>query len=193
VFLALWFAAACACPSRGDYARAGLETPERALESFRIYFAAGLHDLEYRCFSTEFKRRNALSLLGYGEARAELERRQPWLGWIARREPGIVESRPGSDGEHFLDLRVGGRTVRVRMVREDFFRIWAADELVGDGLEAFEDLVRFERGPDGLPTLHAQVELGAEIADPRTITRVTVERVWKLDELWELSPSESTP
>ena len=113
---------ACNCiPEHASVlARADFETPRHTLESFRAYAGAELYDLEYRCFSHAFTARNHISILNYSEARKQLKRDKPWLFWFDSR---VVAEQVIDQRQHVLDVEIAGRTVHVKLVREETFRI----------------------------------------------------------------------
>lgn len=180
VALALSIAACNCTPKRAsEIAHAGFDTPQHTLQSFRAYASAKLFDLEYRCFSRGFRRE--VSLTNYGVFREKLQREQPWLFWF---DAEVVGERVVEGGAHVLDVRVAGRTVRVKLVREESFGIWAGEDLVNDG--PIELAQALDVGRDGnLPdreVLRALLPLESTV-DPATITRVTLDSAWKIEEL----------
>src|SRR5687767_2006862 len=80
-------AAGCLAPAKAEALVAtGFRSPLQTLTSFQTFVRADLPTREYQCFSLGFRERNGLSAFGYGEAREELFRSQPWLKWIAKAE-----------------------------------------------------------------------------------------------------------
>ena len=185
VLAACLASAACTCPtSARKLADLDRSTPAHALESYQSYLAFDLRDLEYRCFSTDFRRRNRLSLANYAEGRDRLLREQPWLRSFAGAK--ITAQGANADGSHWIDARVLGRTVRVRLVREDFFEIRSADGLLADGYGRVEDWLATEAGgssPVGpgaslvarIPTEHSSIDLAQA-------TQLHIARDWKIDD-----------
>lgn len=163
----------------------GFRSPRQTVESFQVFLAADLPEREYRCFSQDFRRRNGLSAFGYGEARDELFRRYPWLKWIADAEV----AGEGSDGEgrHWMDLETAGRTVRVKLVREDFFEIQDGQGLVTDGDADFDELAQL--GSDGR-LLRLRLPLDPALDGLGGVSEVLVARHWKIDDLSE--PSQAS-
>jgi hypothetical protein len=185
---AIWIAAtfgallasACTCgPGREALARASLDTPRGTVEAFGAYMRAGLHDLEYRCFSTDFKARNKLSYFSYAEARDELARSQPWLELFAT--PKVVGEIAREDDRHDVDVRLAGRTYRVNLVREETFRISAGDEILAEELSDFERLLSLEKSADGGALLVARLPLPSADIDLSATTSVALQRRWKID------------
>lgn len=170
----------CSCRrDREELARASLATPRGTVEAFAAYMRSGLHDLEYRCFSSDFVARNKLSYLTYAEAREELSRRQPWLELFA--SPTIVGDSERGEGRHDVDVRLGGRTHRVNLVREETFRISAADELLADDYTDFRARLKLVERPEGGAELVARLPLAAADIDLEAATSVVLQRLWKID------------
>jgi hypothetical protein len=163
-------------------ARADFETPRHTLESFRAYAAAELYDLEYRCFSNAFKTRNHISILNYSEARAQLKRDKPWLFWFDSR---VVAEQVLDERQHVLDVEVAGRTVRVKLVREETFRIWAGEELLADGALDLRGALALVGETGGRSSLRTTLPIGERTVDPAQVTQVTLETSWKIDDLSE--------
>ena len=160
----------------------GFRTPRQTVESFQTFLRADLPAREYRCFSQDFRARNGLSAFSYGEARDELFRRYPWLKWIARAE--VVGEGSLGEGRHWVDLEAVGRTVRVKLVREDFFEIQDAGGPLADGEADFERLVQL--GSDGR-RLSLRLPLDPPLDGLEGVSEVLVARHWKIDDLSEPS------
>jgi len=160
----------------------GFRTPEQAFRSYQSFLAADLEEWEYRCLSNGFKQRNGLSFTNYAEFREQLFSSRPWLKVFAEAE--IVGSVSVAEDVHDIEARVAGRTVRVRLVREDSYEIWGGGELLDDDLARFEDLVAVEPTPHGS---HLTISVTPQVPelDLSTVTEVTVERSWKIDDLSE--------
>lgn len=165
-------------PSAEALVATGFRSPRQAVESFQTFVRAELPAREYRCFSMDFRARNGLSALSYGEARDELFRTQPWLKLIATAE--IVDEGSEGEGRHWVELSKAGRTVRVKLVREDFFEIQDAHGLLTDGDADFERLALL--GSDG-----RRLRLSLPLEDPleglEGVSEVLVARHWKIDDL----------
>jgi hypothetical protein len=175
---------ACNCIPKhaSELAHADFETPRHTLASFRAYAGAELYDLEYRCFSHAFTARNKISILNYSEARAQLKRDKPWLFWF---DSQVVADKVLDERQHVLDVQVAGRTVRVKLVREETFRIWAGEELLADGEIDLRRALALVGDPSGRSTLTASLPIGTRVVDPSQVTRVTLDSAWKIDDLWE--------
>jgi hypothetical protein len=181
--LLLTLTGACVCPpSAEEMADLGFRTPEQAFRSYQSYLAADLVEWEYRCLSSGFKERHGISFSTYLEVRGELFETQPWLKVFADAE--IVGSVSVAEDVHDIEARVAGRTVRVRLVREDSYEIWEGPDLLWDDDARFEEVVSLEPTPDG-PRLTATVAPGVPNLDLSTATEFTVERSWKIDDLSE--------
>src|SRR5882672_11130732 len=178
-----WISACNCIPEHAsELARADFETPRHTLESFRAYAGAELYDLEYHCFSHAFTTRNKISILNYSEARAQLKRDKPWLFWF---DSKVVAEQELDERQHVLDVQVAGRTVRVKLVREETFRIWAGEELLADGAIDLRAALALVGGSGGRSTLTAALPIGTRAVDPSQVTRVTLDTAWKIDDLWE--------
>jgi hypothetical protein len=178
-FLA-WLAA-CVCPApAAAVADANFRTPLAAFKAYQAYLASDLVDREYRCYSAGFRRREQLSLGTYTEARALLLAERPWLKLFAKAE--VVREWPLDERAHVIEARVGGRTVHVRLVREDSFEIRAGSELVADGYAPFDELVRTTEAPEGT-LVEARVPTRTPSLPPAT--SLLIESAWKIDDLYE--------
>lgn len=171
-------------PSAEALVAAGFRSPEQTLASFQTFVRADLPLREYQCFSQGFRERNGLSAFGYGEARDALFRGQPWLKRIAKAK--VVGQQTVGEAEHWMDLSSLGRTVRVKLVREDSFEIHAGEDFVTDGDADFDDQVRVRPAGSGV---RVEVRLaldGTGQAELAEASEVLVVRRWKIDDLREL-------
>lgn len=187
--LVVGLGAACVCPATSqELLDTGFQTPRQTFASFQAFLATDLPDEEYRCFSAGFRERNGLSLLSYGESRDELLASKPALRYLAEAE--IIREEVWSQDVHVVDARVGGRTVRVKLLREDSFEISGSGELLADGYTPWESIVGLETTPR--PTLRATVTPQAEsiYGELAGATRLVVERTWRIDDLWELDDQD---
>ncbi|HVS17690.1 MAG TPA: hypothetical protein VMT18_03735 [Planctomycetota bacterium] len=173
-------------PAAEALVSSGYRTPRQTVESFQTFVRAELPAREYRCFSQGFRARNGLSAFGYGEVRDELFRSQPWLKRIAVAK--FVAEGSSGEGQHWIDLEALGRTVRVKLVREDFFEIQGGEGLLLDGDGDFERLVQL--GSDGR-RLNARLALDPPLAGLSDVSEVLVARHWKIDELSD--PDDDPP
>jgi hypothetical protein len=193
----LALASACVMPPQArELVDTGFRTPEQTLKSFQVFLRADLPEKEYLAFSAGFRRRNGVSSLSYAEARERLFREKPWLRHFARAKvvaqwPGGT-GEPGSEGVHFIDARVLGRTIRVKLVREDFFEIRAGEDLLADGETDFERATRLERSARGA-RFAGQVLLEDPPPDLSGASWFTVGREWKIDDLYEPEADEPAP
>jgi len=160
-------------------ARASLETPRGTVEAFAAYLRSGLHEFEYRCFSVDFTRRNQLSLFTYAEGREELAREQPWLELFAH--PKIVGEAARGRDRHDVDVRLGGRTFRVNLVREESFEIRAGEDTLASDLTRFDERVALQATASGNWEVVARVPVADADIDLAGATAVVLRSVWKID------------
>lgn len=189
---ALPLAASCVCPATAEeLLETGFSTPRQTFESFQAFLATDLPDQEFRCFSAAFRERNGLSLLTYGEGRDQLLASHPWMRHLAQAE--IIEEKVWTQGVHVVDARIAGRTVRVKLLREDSYEISAGRDLLADGYCDWDAVVRLDPAPR--PTLHATVTPEPEsiYSDLSEATRFVVERTWRIDGMWELEDEPPPP
>jgi hypothetical protein len=182
---------ACICPPEAsELARAGKRSPEQAFESFQAYMRADLLEEEYRAFSTRFTAENQLSFTTYAEGRERLFAEKPWLKLLVRAE--VVGGRRVAEGVHELDVRVAGRTFRVRMAREDFFEIRAGERLLADGEAPFGRLVRVRPLPAPEEGSRVAATVAVELApeELEAMSELLVAREWKIDAFAELGEDE---
>lgn len=177
-----WAAAGChvPAPKPREVLAVGFRDPLQAFETFRTAIRGDLLELEYRCFSTGFHRRNGLSQLGYREFRDELLRREPLLRWALHRAE-VVDVRRG-EAQARVEARAVGRTLVLDFVREDFWEIRSGAELLADDLlPALQGTLRHQEARDGSPWLVAMVPL--EGVDPDApVTELRVGSEWKIDD-----------
>ncbi len=169
---------ACRCADPAALVSARRDSPRATVEAFQRYLEADLYEQEYGCFSTGFRRANGLSLFGYSEFRDRLEREQPWFGLIA--SASVTRERSLGAGVHVVELSTLGRTLRVRLVREEFFRVRAADGYA-DGRADMEKMVRIEARPGGGEEWVLRVPREASETSVGDLTSVTLERLWLID------------
>lgn len=175
---------ACLCPPRAeDLMATGYRTPRQTLASFQTFLRADLPMQEYRCFSAGFRRRNGLSAATYAEARERLFDEQPWIRLVAKAQVAGEESI--GENEHWFDAQVLGRTVRVKLVREAFFEIFAAERLLADDFAQFGTLVRVD-GEGDQALLTARIPFEATADELAGLSEVQIARHWKIDELLQL-------
>jgi hypothetical protein len=169
-------------------ADANFRTPEATFTSYQAYIAADLVDWEYRCYSADMRRRRGISLGTYAEARAQLLDERPWIKLFAKAE--ILRQWPVDERSHVIEVSVAGRTVHVRLVREDSFEIRAGNQLLADGYAPFEKRVRSIEAPEG-SVVEAHIRTREPKLDASRATSVVIESVWKIDDLYE--PDERAP
>lgn len=183
--LAWAWAPACRGPATADVLAANQDTPQATVAAFQLYLRADLYEQEYDCFSSGFRARNGLSLWGYSEFRDRLAREQPWYKLIAKAE--IVGQESLGERAHAVVLEVAGRTLRVSLVREDFFRIWWGTDLE-DGRTPLEKVVRIEPRRDGQAELVARLPLEGSERTLAELSSATVERLWRIDAVEQVEP-----
>lgn len=181
------FVGSCLCPSHPPDAltRAGFRSPRQTFETFFAAFDYQLFGLEFRCFSSEFRRRNRVSEITWREFRDQLEREHPLLRLAARVE--VVEEWTEGPRTHWIVAKAAGRTVRLRFVREDFYEFWAGDVLVADGTWPEGEPWRLD---DASPAVSVALPLDVDQAatlNAASISEIRVGYEWKLDDLVEES------
>jgi hypothetical protein len=158
--------------------KVGFKAPVQTIETFQTAVRADAPDLEYRCFSAGFRRRNHISKLTWREAREELRHQYPWL----RR--GLsdlsVEGTVHVEGDHAQVLCVShGQRFRVGFVREDFAELWSGDHLVSDDPDVeFGQQTMTQRDDRGEVWFYGCAKLPGNADD---VTEVRVGREWKID------------
>ncbi len=96
----------------------GFQSPELCFRSFTAAIRYKRSDLEYKCFSEEFKEKNEITLQRYALVRARLEQEYPNLKWIGRM--GIKESQRNDDHNAFVLASLFGKELLIRMIRQDY-------------------------------------------------------------------------
>ncbi len=185
----------------------GFRTPRQTFETFQAALDYDLLSLEYRCLSADFKKRNDLSDLGYREFREELAKREPFLRLAAHAT--IVKEWDQGSREHWIEIEVSGwlgvgrRTARLRLVREEFWEIYADGE---PWLDHSLDRSRSSRdlpakfGGANDPRISASVPVDPQDVDDaiaRTkkdwsqLSEFRVGYEWKIDDLIDSTPAKS--
>jgi len=180
---------ACASqPKPDDWLNVGYHAPEQTFRTFQTALLGDRPMLEYGCFSDDFRRRNTLSLFGWLEARERLHREIPFIKRLGKAEIRRVRSL-GPDRVE-IEARVSvlwiEKDFRVTFVREDFWEIWAGEELLADDFAEFGDLVRASDD-----TVHVRIPDAGGI-ESTTITRVVADQYWKIDDFAEI-PDDPLP
>lgn len=174
----------------------GFATPRKAFESMVTAFQGELLDAEYETFSTAFVRRNRLSQHVYRDFRPELLARVPGLRWGLYRSR--VEEITHLDPRHaLLVARVpvplaDDVLIHVRLVREDFYEVWAGDEILADGYGPPGELDLEAQGhlsvqrTDGARYLWARADLEDDLPPPGLagVRDVRFAREWRIDDIW---------
>lgn len=161
----------------GDERRPFHATPEQTFEAFRLAFRGRLYDLEYNCLSSGFKERQGLGQVTYREARDRALGTflVAWALWKAE----VSEVEYLDDGRARLEASYSGRTVRVDLVREEFWETWGGNDRLGDAHRPWGDGV-LPTAEDEDPGLWAFVPL-EERAQASQVTEIRVGREWKID------------
>jgi len=190
VLLALVGSGCVGGPTTDDLLAVGFRTPRQAFRTFQTAVRADLLDLEYRCWSASFRRRNGLSQHVYREGRRQLLESQPFLRWIAKAEVDGEEAL-GPD-RHRLFCKVEAlwveRHFAVDFVRTGFLELRGGrdeSELLYDEYLPFERTVRIDPHPDGGWDLTCTAELWPENAygDPVQADELRVAREWQIHDL----------
>ncbi len=166
--------AACRCPDPARLVGARRDTPQATVEAFQSYLSADLYEQEYGCLSTGFRRRESLSLFTYSVFRD----RQPWYGLISN--ASVTRERSLGPAAHEVELTILGKTLRVRLVREEFFRVHLRDGYA-DGRADMEKMVRIEARPNGDEEWVLRLPREASETSVTDLRSATLERLWLID------------
>ena len=187
-------------PTAEDLLAVGFRTPKQALRTFQTALRGDHLDLEYRCWSPGFRRRNGLSQHVYREGRRQLLSDQPWVRWIAKAE--VVASEALGPNTHRLVCEVEvawiERRFEIRLVRTGFLELFGDDgdesRLLYDDYLEFERAVRIAPHPDGGWDLFSEIELWPENAygDPIAAVELRVAQDWQIDDLRPLDEGASS-
>jgi hypothetical protein len=193
--LLLALTSGCRAPDvREELAESGFRTPEQTFQTFRAAFLADLPQLEYLCFSDQFRAANGMSLLNYAEAREVLLKKQSFLRFGLGRAR-ILESARLGDRRARLRIRSESLFHKVdflcELVREDFYEIWSGGERQQDDLlNRFSSAFTItEQGENSYAQAYVALER-PELAGE--ITEFRVGREWKIDFLTQLDPTNET-
>ncbi|MFO1009358.1 MAG: hypothetical protein U1F29_04775 [Planctomycetota bacterium] len=168
-------------PRAEDYLALGFRTPEQAFRAFQVGWRADEPDLEHRCLSRDFRRRNQVSRLNYREFRAQLLEDEPLLRLgIADAEPKAPAEIRGDRAQ--LVLESHGHWIEVAFVLDDFVEVHAGAERVLDEYSSFEAHTQTTPLDVGGARFWAHVDLPAG-TDPARVTEVRLGREWKIDDL----------
>lgn len=166
--------AACRCPDPARLVSARRDTPRATVEAFQTYVSADLYEQEYGCLSTAFRRRESLSLFTYSVFRD----REPWYGLVA--SASVARERALGPAVHEVELTLLGKTLRVRLVREEFFRIHLKDGY-SDGRADMEKMVRIEARPGEAEEWVLRLPREASETSVEDLSSATFERLWLID------------
>jgi len=179
--------ACISAPTSRQWMGIGFRTPEQAVRTFQVAIRADEAELEYRCFSDDFRRRNRISKMVWLEAREELRRKYPWM----RR--GIVDAEFAAPAVVLGDraraeLVTHGVRIRVEFVREDFVEIYGRDGLLYDDFKSFERTTGIQNGSDGGRWIYGTFELPPTVPEGAETTELRFGREWKLDAFETVDP-----
>lgn len=200
--LAVLLASACVgAPSPSDLLAVGFRTPRQAFRTFQTALRGDHLDLEYRCWSPAFRRRNGLPQHLYREGRRQLLEEQPWMRWIAKAE--VIDEEPLGPAEHRLVCQVDvlwiEQRFEVRLVRTGYLEVRGGPEgkILYDEYVPFDRAVRIVPHPDGGWDLSSEVEIWPEDAygDLAEATELHVAEDWQIDDLrpLDLDDADATP
>jgi hypothetical protein len=193
---ALSWLAACVCPpSLEDWAELGFRTPEETLRSFQLAVRADAPRVEYLCLSTALRR--GLPQIAWREAREQWYAENPFLrSGIAGAK--VVDSLRLDERRHRFLVESYGRRYVVELVREDFYQVYAAGQLVADdllpyrraqrGRDDFGDFVSVSAPEAGSSLVSGGVPVPEGIV-PSTISELRIGQEWKVD---LLRPAEAS-
>ena len=176
--LALGLAGACRSVTPAEVVAAQRGSARETVKAFQTYLRADLYEQEYGCFSSDFKRREGVSLFSYSEFRDRLAKEQPWYRLIGSAE--ITAERELGPARRELELAVAGQKLRATLVREDFFRIGWQDAYE-DGRRPAGTLVRFTEPSDSEAKMVVEFPLERSGRTVEDLSRATVERLWLID------------
>ena len=193
ILLAAAFAGALsACkvmpPEPEEWLEVGFRSPEQAFRTYQAALASDMPDLEYRCLGTYFKNEHQLNQMGYRSFREQELGRRPWLRYLAEAE--ITSSRPLPDGLWQIEARVKylWKVVDVSFTlgREDYYELWAGDELWTDGPTNFDTVLSVDDTSGDLTLGVPAPEDGIEAPNDEGLTEVRVGREWKIQVIEQL-------
>jgi hypothetical protein len=167
-------------PLTQEWLAVGFREPGQTIKTFQTAVRADAPDLEYRCFSAGFRKRNGISKLTWREAREELRNKNPWL----RR--GIADMRVEGDvdvlgGRATATCVTHGRHIRIGLVREDFAELWSGAMLLSDEPDVeFDKHTQMQHDAQGFAWFYGWAVLNAGPEAP-DVTEVHVGREWKID------------
>ena len=184
-------------PNAEEILNLGFRTPEMTFRTFQAGVRGELPRLEYRCLSGGFRSRNHLSQILYREFRDSELAPKLWFR-VGVPDAEILESIALSVGRHRIRAGAYGHEFVLEFVREDFFAIYAGEELLADEPitnSSFPDWLEIYR-PEGLDGwyLAAGAELPSELAEQsanellRELTEFRIGRDWKIDSIGGAAP-----
>jgi len=186
-------AACVSAPSPGEVLATGFRTPEMTFRSFQVGVRGDLPQLEYACFSGAFRARHGLSQLGYREVR-ERELKHRIAYWLGIPDARIVESLDLGPGRRLLRAESHGRAFEVELVLEDFWQLWAGDELLADEPLGPDDFREISSEPGRAPMVMGAAKIPYPLSQrpaaelDRTFSEFRIGSEWKIDRFRESEP-----
>ena len=178
----------CICPpSSREWLGIGFRSPAQAVTTFQVAIRADEPELEYRCFSDGFRRRNRISKMVWLEAREELRREYPWMrrGIV----DAVIEGPVSVSGDRASAmLETHGTRIRVEFVREDFVELYGPEGLVYDDFQPFDRTTGVQNGSSGGRWIYGTFELPPALPAGTEMTELRFGREWKLDAFETVDP-----
>ncbi|MCP3917758.1 MAG: hypothetical protein GY711_19615 [bacterium] len=171
----------CVTPPNLDEVRDfGFETPGQAFRSFRTGVRADSFDLEYRCFSSGWKRRNGAGIQAYLEFRDELIAQNRFLRLgLAKLELRHIEFL--APDRAILVTEAFGQTVTFLLVREEYWELEVPGQKKRDGATNLLADQVIVADPQAEGRFWGRVD----VDDPTAVTRfsrLAFGREWKIDD-----------
>lgn len=172
-------------PKAAEMLTVGFRSPRQTFESFRLALRGELQELEYNCWSANFKERNGLGQMTYREMRDQMMAAQGILGraLLARAmwKAEVVDVVSLGPRRSRLQARYMGHTLTFDVVREDFWEIWGGEARLDDGGgHPWEDLTEVVEDEYGNLLLQGLAPLKSEEFESR-ISELRIGQEWKLD------------
>jgi hypothetical protein len=167
-------------PRVEDLLAVGYRTPEQAFRTFQTAVRADEPELEYRCFSQDFRDRNGISKLVWREAREKLRDDFPFLRKgltdATAVEPVVVRGDRAR-----LRVTAHSHVIEIGLVREDFVEVFAGGELWFDSAVPFEEHTGIQTRADGARWIYGQSALPSGAGAVPEFTELRFGREWKID------------
>ena len=167
-------------PRVEDLLAVGYRTPEQTFGTFQTAVRADEPELEYRCFSQDFRDRNGISKLVWREARENLREQFPFLRKgltdATTVEPVLVRGQRAR-----LCVATHSYVIEIGFVREDFVEVFSGAELWFDDSIAFEEHTGIQTRADGGRWIYGQSALPSGAGAVPEFTELRFGREWKID------------